>query len=118
MDLRMQELPLELNGKVYNLRCNYGVLADLDVYGGIIKVLKSGTFKAAQTLMVVMLNDWAKRNGSDEMFTTAKLSEMLESYKGNYMQLTTQIIEFVTDSLVDKTETEPEKAENEDDSKN
>ena len=73
MDIRLEELPFELEGKTYLLRCNMNVLADVqDVYGGQIGAALSGENPTRSVLefLAAMLNDYAEEQGWPERYTS------------------------------------------------
>lgn len=106
-DIRIKELPFELEGKTYMLRCNMNVLADIqDAYNGEIGEALSGksTYKSLLTFLAAMLNDYADDMGWSERWTVKALGRrfrLKDLPSGELMDL-------VVDSLTpDKEESTP-----------
>ena len=79
-DIRLEEIPFELDGKTYLLRCNMNVLADVqEACGGNIgEALRDGnTLKSVLLFAAAMLNDYADEMGWPERFTTKQLGRKL-----------------------------------------
>lgn len=75
-DIRLEEMPFELDGKTYKLRCNMNVLADVqEAYNGDLFEALSGrnTFKSILEFLAAMLNDYADEMGWTERFTAKQL---------------------------------------------
>lgn len=97
-DIRLEEVPFELNGKTYLLRCNMNVLADVqEACGGNIgDALRSGnTLKSVLLFAAAMLNDYADEQGWPERFTAKQLGRKL----GRNMLDPSLIMGLVTRSL-------------------
>ena len=65
-DIRLREIPFELDGVKYTLRCNMNVLADVqEAYGGDLTPALSmrGTFHSALEFLAAMLNEDAEIRG-------------------------------------------------------
>lgn len=80
MDIRQKTLPFEYGGKVYTLRCNFNVLADVqEENGGVISPALSGErgMKSALQFLAAMMNDWADEQGWPERFTSRELGRVL-----------------------------------------
>lgn len=87
-DIRLQELPLEFDGRVYKLRCNMNVLADVqEDFGGILSLAVDGRagLKSNLSFLAAMLNDYAEDMGWPERYTRRELGKKL-GWSG-YMQL-------------------------------
>lgn len=69
--LRLEEKPLELDGKVYTLRCNMCVLEDLQNAhdGNFSAVMNLPVFEGAAEVLAAMLNDYAEDMGWEERWT-------------------------------------------------
>ena len=81
MDIRLESLPFEVNGKTYQLRCNMNVLADVqELYeGDFVNALDGkATMKSALTFLAAMLNDYADEKGWEERFTARSLGRMFK----------------------------------------
>ena len=79
-DLRLESLPFEHGGKVYTLRCNMNVLADVqEENGGDISPAfdwRRG-MKTVLQFLAAMMNDWADLQGWPERFTARSLGRVL-----------------------------------------
>lgn len=81
MDLRLEELPFEFEGKTYLLRANMNVLADVqEVYGGTISdALTDGKpYQSVLEFLAAMMNDYADDMGWPERFTRKSLGRRLQ----------------------------------------
>lgn len=79
-DIRLEEIPFELDGKTYLLRCNMNVLADVqEAFGGTIGGALSGESvnRSVMEFMAAMLNDYADEQGWPDRFTARQLGRML-----------------------------------------
>lgn len=79
-DVRMREIPYELDGKRYRLRCNMNVLADVqEAYDGdFMESLNSkSSMKGILEFLAAMLNDYADEQGWPERFTAKQLGRKL-----------------------------------------
>lgn len=80
-DIRLEELPFEIGGKTYQLRCNMNVLADVqEEVGGTIGDALSGDRPVRSVLMFLaaMLNDYADEMGWTERFTAKELGRRMQ----------------------------------------
>lgn len=75
MDIRLEQVPFKLNGKTYQLRCNFNVLADIINDFGKMPDLNNITI--FPRLLAPMLNDYADEQGWDERFTAKELGRLL-----------------------------------------
>lgn len=81
MDIRLEQMPFEFNGKTYQLRCNMNVLADVqELYNGdFVSALNGGTtMKSALAFLAAMLNDYADEKGWEERYTAKTLGRMFK----------------------------------------
>ena len=79
-DIRLEELPFELDGKTYLLRCNMNVLADVqDAFGGTIAGAMTGenVNRSVMEFLAAMLNDYADEMDWPERFTARQLGRKL-----------------------------------------
>lgn len=82
-DIRLEEIPFELDGKTFRLRCNMNVLADVqEVFGGQISGALSGESPTRSVLefLAAMLNDYADEMGWPERFTARQLGRRFPLY--------------------------------------
>lgn len=66
MDVRLDSLPFEYEGRIYTLRCNMNVLADVQIAynGDLTPALNDrGTLRSVLEFLAAMMNDWADEQG-------------------------------------------------------
>ena len=76
----MEELPFEFDGKLFQLRCNMNVLADVQgVYNGSISEALSGDnpMQSVLEFTAAMLNDYADEKGWPERYTAKDVGRKL-----------------------------------------
>lgn len=109
--VKMKEIPFELDGKRYKLRCNMNVLADVqEVYNGdFMESLNSRqSMKSVLEFLAAMLNDYADEQGWPERFTAKQLGRKL--YQDEIPGV--QIMSLVTEAVLPrKREEAPEEPE-------
>ena len=109
MSIRLEQMPFEINGKTYQLRCNMNVLADVQEQfdGDFISALDDKkTMKSVLFFLAAMLNDYADEKGWEERYTAKSLGRML---KLNDIPVQ-KIMDLVIHSVM--TETAPEESGN------
>ena len=82
-DIRLEEIPFELDGKTYMLRCNMNVLADVQaVFGGSIAgaLDDENPTQSVLEFLAAMLNDYADEQGWPERFTAKQIGRKLPMY--------------------------------------
>ena len=82
-DIRLEEVPFELDGKTYKLRCNMNVLADVqEAYNGDFTEALSGnsTLRSALCFLAAMLNDYADEQGWQERYTAKQLGRRYKRF--------------------------------------
>ena len=81
MDIRLEEMPFEFQGKTYKLRCNMNVLADVQELhnGNLRKALEDDATQLTVTMefLVAMMNDYSDEMGWEEKFTARSLGRYL-----------------------------------------
>lgn len=109
--VKMKEIPFELDGKRYKLRCNMNVLADVqEAYDGdFMSSLNSRqSMKSVLEFLAAMLNDYADEQGWPERFTAKQLGRKL--YQDEIPGV--QIMSLVTEAVLPrKREEAPEEPE-------
>lgn len=109
--VKMKEIPFELDGKRYKLRCNMNVLADVqEAYDGdFMESLNSRqSMKSVLEFLAAMLNDYADEQGWPERFTAKQLGRKL--YQDEIPGV--QIMSLVTEAVLPrKREEAPEEPE-------
>ena len=111
--VKMREVPFELDGKRYKLRCNMNVLADVqEAYDGdFMESLNSkSSMKGILEFLAAMLNDYADEMGWPERFTAKQLGRKLrrEEIPG------VEIMALVTEAVIPRKK---EEADAEDETK-
>lgn len=79
--IRLEEMPFELDGKTYKLRCNMNILADAQEFfdGDFSAAIGTrNTFKSVTVFLAAMLNDYAEEMGWEERFTPRQLGRRLQ----------------------------------------
>ena len=102
-DIRLEEIPFELDGKTYLLRCNMNVLADVqNAFGGTISGALSGEnpLQSVLEFLAAMLNDYADEQGWPERYTAKQIGRKLPMYAA----LQTDIMGLVTRSITPQAE--------------
>ena len=81
MDIRLEQMPFDINGKTYQLRCNMNVLADVQEQydGDFVSALNGGTtMRSALVFLAAMLNDYADEKGWEERYTARTLGRLFK----------------------------------------
>ena len=81
MDIRLEQMPFEIGGKTYQLRCNMNVLAEVqEQFEGDFATALDGkaTMKSALAFLAAMLNDYADEKGWEERFSAKSLGRMFK----------------------------------------
>lgn len=82
MSLRLEEQRIEIDGKVYVLRCNMAVLDALETaYGSFQAVMDLPMLEGLAAIMAAMLNDYAEDMGWEQSWTARKIKKRY-SYAG------------------------------------
>ena len=102
MDIRIQTMPFDFDGKHFELRCNMNVFADVqEAYNGnLLAALRNpSSLKASMTFLAAMLNDYAEDQGWPERYTARQLGRKLSGSSENVKVLTAEIGSFVRKSV-------------------
>lgn len=96
MTLQLEELPFELDGKTYLLRCNMAVLEAVQEAhdGKFAEVLEAPVNESALEFLAAMLNDYAWEQGWSELWTPQQLKRRVS------LAMLTQIFKLVTRSIM------------------
>lgn len=112
-DIRLKTVPYELDGKTYQLCCNFNVLADIqEEFGGIPNIFdarKTLTYYAA--FLAAMLNDYADSQGWAERFTRRSIGRKIDLAHTATEEIQ-NVIQLVVDALYTKTEAKGEDSPN------
>jgi len=109
--VKMREVPFELDGKRYKLRCNMNVLADVqEAYDGdFMESLNSRqSMKSVLEFLAAMLNDYADEMGWPERFTAKQLGRKLYQDEVPGVQIMSLVTEAVLPRKREEAPEEPE----------
>lgn len=112
VEMRLKTTPFEFDGKLFELRCNMNVLADVqDAYGGNFSKALNGKARSVLHFLAAMLNDYADSVGWEERYTSRDVGRALRP--SQLTEMTLLVMPLVTDALMsdDEPEPEPEAAE-------
>lgn len=107
----MREIPYELDGKRYRLRCNMNVLADVqEAYDGdFMESLNSKTsMKGILEFLAAMLNDYADEMNWPERFTAKQLGRKLRREEIPGVEIMALVTEAVLPRKKEETDAEDE----------
>ena len=77
MSLRLEEKRIEVEGKIYCLRCNMAVLDALEAsYGSFQAVMDLPVREGQAAILAAMLNDYAEDMGWDQTWTARKIKKI------------------------------------------
>lgn len=96
MTLQLEELPFELDGKTYLLRCNMAVLETIqEAHGGDFgAVLNAPVDESALEFLAAMLNDYAWEQGWPELWIPQQLKRRVS------LAMLTEIFKLVSRSIM------------------
>ena len=82
--IQLKEIPFELNGKTYKLRCNMNVLADAQAafdgdFGAALD--PDNSFRSLTVFLAAMLNDYAEEMDWEERWTERSLGRVLAKHQ-------------------------------------
>lgn len=109
--VKMREIPFELDGKRYMLRCNMNVLADVqEEYDGDFMESLNGkkAMKGILVFLAAMLNDYADEMGWPERFTAKQLGRRLHQEEVPGMKIMALVTEAVLPRVKEKNQEAPE----------
>lgn len=95
MTLKLEELPIELDGRTYLCRCNMAVIETVqEAHGGDFgEVMNMSVRDSALEFLAAMLNDYAEDQGWPDIWTAAKLKRRVT------LAMLTEIFGLVSRSL-------------------
>lgn len=94
-DIRLRSVPFELEGKTYQLRCNFNVLADVTAeYGGELPdpLDPAVRLTVCRSFLAAMLNDYADEMGWPERYEPKALGRMLGADAAVLLQTVTPLV--------------------------
>lgn len=109
--VKMREIPFELDGKRYMLRCNMNVLADVqEEYDGDFMESLNGkkAMKGILVFLAAMLNDYADEMGWPERFTAKQLGRRLHQDEIPGVKIMALVTEAVLPRVKEKNQEAPE----------
>ena len=109
--VKMREIPFELDGKRYRLRCNMNVLADVqEEYDGDFMESLNGkkAMKGILVFLAAMLNDYADEMGWPERFTAKQLGRRLHQDEIPGVKIMALVTEAVLPRVKEKNQEVPE----------
>lgn len=109
--VKMREIPFELDGKRYRLRCNMNVLADVqEEYDGDFMESLNGkkAMKGILVFLAAMLNDYADEMGWPERFTAKQLGRRLHQEEVPGVKIMALVTEAVLPRVKEKNQEAPE----------
>jgi len=115
-DVRIPSIPLNFDGRTFQLFCNMNVLADVqEAYdGNLIAALRNpASLKVFLTFLTATLNDYADSQGWDLRYTVRQVGRILE---GNHVNLT--LLSTEVSGLIRKSVTNGSTKEDDNDPKN
>lgn len=99
-DMRMKTINIEHEGRTYDLRCNFAVLAAVDFdFGGVSAALKRGGVGCALIFAEAMLNECSARHGWAETYDRAQTVDFLDGSNMSCGKLVNEINALVLASL-------------------
>lgn len=100
MDIRLQTKSMELDGKEFKLCCNFNVLADVELHGGLEKLLRSKSpMNTARVFLSCMMNDYADSMGWPERYTPRKAGRLLPTEPQKLNEQVSEIMELVFNAV-------------------
>lgn len=114
-DIRLLEIPFELEDKTYQLRCNFNVLADVtEEYGGELPdpFDKATQLRVCLSFLAAMVNDYADEQGWPERYTPKELGRTLDTEAAVLLRL---VMPLVVQAVFARSGTQPEDAEKKED---
>ena len=114
-DIRLKEIPFEFDGKLFLLRCNMNVLADVqDAFGGVITDAVNGQRPSRSVIefLTAMLNDYADEQGWPERYTAKTVGRALSLRQVPFREIMSLVTQAMTsEEAVSSADTEEENTE-------
>lgn len=99
-DVRLKTAHFEFQGRVYELRCNFNVLAEIEAEAGSLRsFLRLSTMKSVLIALAAMLNDYADDMGWEERISSKELGRVLATERRKIKQVSNMVVELVLDAL-------------------
>lgn len=93
-DIRLEKFNFEFDGKVYVLRCNMNVLADVQSERGSLPNItnEAGGLNTRLIYLAAMMNDYADEMGWPERFTPKSLGRKLDTLDVSLMRAVQRLV--------------------------
>lgn len=99
-DMRLKAERFEWQGKSYELRCNFNVLADIEAEAGSLGAfLRLSTMKGVLIALAAMLNDYADSMNWEERTSSKELGRKLSTEPAKVKQVSETVMVLVLDAL-------------------
>lgn len=99
-DIRMKTIQHEVQGRIYELRCNFNVLADIEAEAGSMGAfLRMSTMKAVKIALAAMMNDYADSMGWEKRTSSKELGRVLPTDPGSMQMVCNMVMELVLDAI-------------------
>lgn len=99
-DLRLKTERFEWQGKTYELRCNFNVLAEIETEAGSLgSFLRLSTMKGVLIALAAMLNDYADSMGWEERISSKELGRKLSTSPADVKRVSEMVMELVLDAI-------------------
>ena len=99
-DIRLKTAQHEVQGKIYELRCNFNVLADIEAEAGSMSAfLNMSTLKAVKIALAAMMNDYADSMGWKERTSSKELGRVLPTEPSSIKHVSNMVMALVLDAI-------------------
>lgn len=101
MGIRLKTKTLELDGRIFELCCNFNVIADIEeLYGGLGNLLRSERgMSSTRTILACMMNDYADRMGWDIKYTPKDVGRLLGASPAAIRKVSADVRELLLDAI-------------------
>ena len=103
--LRLEELPFELDGRQYVLRCNMNVLAEVqDDYDGDFAAAMDDkhSLRSVMCFLAAMLNDYAEEQGWPERFNARDRGRRLKRHQVPGNEIMAMVVQAIVPPKTDE----------------
>lgn len=94
-DVRLSTAPFTLEGRDYQLRCNFNVLADVtEEYGGVLPdpFDQATQLRVCLSFLAAMVNDYADEQGWPERYTPKELGRRIDTEAAVLLRLVMPLV--------------------------
>jgi hypothetical protein len=112
-DIRLKKITKELDGKPFELCCNFNVLADIqEEYGSLPAALGSkAALKFAASVLAYMMNDYADTMGWEERYTPRQAGRFISPVASDMGAQVSEITNLVLASIMPLDDEKAEETE-------